>query len=222
MPYYLCEVDSLEQVRRQGTITSMEAGDDRKVEWDALVIRSRFSKKNLRPWGLQLYAVVGIVFLPLVIDTLWFHFGLMGNHHVQLVKPMKTALVSRCNTLTDQGVFLPIALCAYVGNGLIGLFCSLLGCAFVLVGNLVSALRGEQYIGNRLLKMRKMSYTNADGEEVWELVTELSYGHVPGEKDFGPKFGNSWHPPLFPIDHLSVGDMLKVGFGPFEYWCVFA
>ena len=216
MPYYLCEVDSLEQERRKGTIDTME--DTWKVEWDVLVIRSRFSKKNLRPWGLQLYAVVGIFFLPLVIDTLWFHFGLMGNHHVQLVKPMKTALVSRCNTLTDQGVFLPIALCAYVGNGLFGLFCSLLGCAFVLVGNLVSALRGEQYIGNRLLKMRKMSYTNADGEEVWELVTELSWGHDHGNAGHG----NSWHPPLFPIDHLSVGDMLKVGFGPFEYWCVFA
>jgi hypothetical protein len=98
----------------------------------------------VRAWGRQLYALVGMFYLPVFVDALW----LRGGGDVQWVE-----------RATDAS-------------------------------------------------RRK---------EVWELLTTLVYA---GNSNQSNCF-TCGLPRSIPIDVLRPGDTIKVGFGPFEYWCLF-
>ena len=90
---------------------------------------------------------------------------------------------------------------------------------FLLVRNLVFALiplavLGDQHFENIHLRVRRVASVANDGKEVWELITEVEFLHhgclTPCA--YEPSWG---------ILSLRPGDKIKVGFGPFEYLCLF-
>lgn len=91
---------------------------------------------------------------------------------------------------------------------------------FRLASNLVFALipysllrKWVRYFDNTHLSIQKN--VKEDGTEVWELRPTLKYDFdLCMELTCKPK-------PLIPIDRLRPGDKIKVGFGPFEHWCLF-
>jgi len=127
-------------------------------------------------------------------------------------------------------IFVPLAGATYVVGypimlvlvHLLNLIVIMIGSAFTLAHNVIFALTPLallrercKYFNNGIVSIRKS--INDDGKEVWELLTTLTYydnqiNYLPCADDKGPSI---------PIDALRPGDKIKVGFGPFEHWCLF-
>ena len=94
-----------------------------------------------------------------------------------------------------------------------------IGSVFLLVRNLVFALiplavLGDRHFENIHLRVRRVASVANDGKEVWELITEVELGlhRFLTPCAYLPSWG---------ILSLRPGDKIKVGFGPFEYLCLF-
>ena len=94
-----------------------------------------------------------------------------------------------------------------------------IGSVFLLVRNLVFALiplavLGDRHFQNIHLRVRRVASVANDGKEVWELITEVELGlhRFLTPCAYLPSWG---------ILSLRPGDKIKVGFGPFEYLCLF-
>ena len=69
------------------------------------------------------------------------------------------------------------------------------------------------FINNNLIIQKSV---NDDGKEAWELLTTLTYG-MEDHASFTCDRARSRDD----LDNLRPGDTIKVGFGPFEHWCLF-
>lgn len=69
MPYVVCEVTSVERKTREA------ATEHGSYLYDTLEIRAEIEDARVRAWGRQFYALVGMFFLPVVVDALWFRGG---------------------------------------------------------------------------------------------------------------------------------------------------
>ena len=211
MPYHICEVSSLEQEHHEAS----GSGDTYGPEHDSLKIRSKFPKEDLRPRGRLIYALLGIFYLPLVIDGFWHTW----YGAIQPVDPNVTRKKSPFQDFLHSCDDCPLPIrCLCVGFPILIFGPEILFMlipAYVLITSAFSilfhlvyyVLWDVRYFGNDAFSMRE---TIIYGEEVWEV----SVGDTAKLRKF-PK-----ESPPFPFN-LSQGDRIKVGFGPFEYWCLF-
>lgn len=168
------------------------SGDTYTPDSYSQIISSKFPKEDLRPWGRQLYAFLGIFYLPRVIDMMWVF--MMGGH--QYIQPVTNHVKHQKEECWKE---VPVMLIGLV----LGLVPVLIFSAFTIVFNLVCALLNVRYY---LLHITESSMveTSINGEEVWE-VTVFQKEARPSDFSFTP----------------YVADKVKVAFGPFEYWCLF-
>ena len=171
------------------------SGDTYTPDSYSQVISSKFPKEDLRPWGRQLYAFLGIFYLPRVIDEMWVY--LMGpGAGGQYIQPVTNHVKHQKEECWKE---VPVMLIGLV----LVLIQFLVLSAFTIVFNLVCALLNVRYY---LLHnpFSSMVETIINGEEVWE-VTVFQTEARPSDFSFTP----------------YVADKVKVAFGPFEYWCLF-
>jgi hypothetical protein len=123
----------------------------------------------------------------------------------------------------------PVLILAYVGYPImIGMMnvttfiIAMIESALTVARNLVFSLipyallrRWCTYFSNPNLSIQKS--VKDDGKEVWELLTTLVYAGNSNQSNYF----TCGLPPSIPVDVLRPGDTIKVGFGPFEYWCLF-
>ena len=300
MPYYTCEVTSLRE-RRHLAYAENSVHPDLRNSYYSLEIRCKVPNDDLRPWGRQLYGFLGIFYLPVLVDALWFG----GDVNVQLVdveaqasrvceapQPRKKVLLcySRVSSaFGDRGeavydalhalrnedklalvekieahgkaeleieggsveilpsmvyrkypksweekskeerlhqIFgtiagFPMIIVSYAVLYAVFLAIPVIGSALLLIQNLVLAMYTVDQLGDRdtysnnfKVCVQKTRSTAEDDEEVWELNTSVDFDRIgkPILRMFIP---------TFPINHLRPGDKIKVGFGPFEYLCLF-
>ena len=101
-----------------------------------------------------------------------------------------------------------------------GLAMLIINAAIVVARNLVFALIPyallrrwcKYFINTHDLSIQKS--VKDDGKEVWELLTTLIY-------DSNQWWNYFMRFPSIPVNALRPGDTIKVGFGPFAYWCLF-
>lgn len=171
------------------------SGDTYTPDSYSQVISSKFPKEDLRPWGRQLYAFLGIFYLPRVIDEMWVY--LMGpGAGGQYIQPVTNHVKHQKEECWKE---VPVMLIGLV----LVLIQFLVLSAFTIVFNLVCALLNVRYylLHNTFSSMVE---TIINGEEVWE-VTVFQTEARPSDFSFTP----------------YVADKVKVAFGPFEYWCLF-
>ena len=69
MPHVVCEVISVVKKQREA------ASEHGSYLYDTLEIRAEIEDARVRAWGRQFYALVGMFFLPVVVDAFWFRGG---------------------------------------------------------------------------------------------------------------------------------------------------
>ncbi|GMH92468.1 hypothetical protein TrST_g1905 [Triparma strigata] len=159
MPYHICEVSSVVQ-------TEEGASEHGVQPYYLQKINSKFPMESWRPWGRQLYAFLGIFYLPRVIDEMWVFLTDGSDIQPESVPNVNAGRKHWCSRLL-------LALLAAA----IGIAPILILSAFSIVFNLVCALLNVRYYLNSRLSMRG---TIINGEEVWEIsVSEKAeYSHL--------------------------------------------
>ena len=84
MPYHTFRVSSTEIVHHEARVGYVGVNNIRKEypAFDERSIRCKVPNEDIRPWGRQLYAFLGILFVPILIDSFWS--AVFSHHRYQL------------------------------------------------------------------------------------------------------------------------------------------
>lgn len=208
-----------------------------------LEIHAKISTEEMRPMGLQLYALLGLLYIPLVVDTMWFHFG--GS--VELVKtvpekkppPGPLDFVWDCYRAFSDGIdnwfliavfHVAFAILFLLQMVSILFFGGLVNILFFidffvyhplksLLRNLFYALSCRSTFENNYLSLEKK--VDILGDQHWALTKFIPDNRNEQANLFVFDRHKEYRTPPFPVEHVKDGDKFNVGFGPFESMCLF-
>jgi len=240
MPYHrACEVTSYD---RTDGVKDLDEHGGKSSPYVTEEIRCKIPEEDLCPWGMQLYAFLGIFYLPVFIDMLWFDMWSMrwkmwddSSSPFEIVQLVKSSAEEprdpggprhepRPPLSTTDKVCLPILTIVFV-PALVFLACmSAVYAVMYPAWFLLYILSSAASPGKPRLSFFSPMGANAfsDGRFVSIRKTTSTSGTDNGEEVWEMKvtLSSLGREGYFP-DGLYWSSKLKVAFGPIAYWCVF-